>query len=55
MIAVVGFPRTSDRQLAADCGASSVVSKPYLLQELWAELQRVTAKGGTGTEQIAAA
>jgi len=43
VIAMIGFPRASDRQQAAECGATCVVSKPYLLQELWTELTRVTA------------
>ncbi|HRX81678.1 MAG TPA: response regulator [Pirellulaceae bacterium] len=43
VIAMIGFPRASDRQRAVECGATCVVSKPYLLQELWTELTRVTA------------
>jgi len=55
IIAMIGFPRESDRQLALDCGASSVVSKPYLLQELWTELARVTSQCPSTAGQISAA
>ncbi|MDA1054158.1 MAG: hypothetical protein O3C40_27230 [Planctomycetota bacterium] len=55
VIAIIGFPRASDRQLAFDCGASCVVSKPYLLQELWTELTRLTSQCSPAAERIAAA
>lgn len=55
VIAIIGFPRESDRRIASDCGASCVVSKPYLLQELWTELTRVTADVSQEPRQITAA
>ena len=55
VIALIGFPRASDRQLAFDCGASCVVSKPYLLQELWTELTRVTSPCSPAAARISAA
>lgn len=55
VIAVMGFPRASDRQQAVECGATCVVSKPYLLQELWTELARVTAQCPEAVEQVTAA
>ena len=55
VIALIGFPRTSDRQRAAECGATCVVSKPYLLQELWPELTRVTVGSQTADSHISAA
>jgi len=55
VIAIIGFPRASDRRLALDCGASCVVSKPYLLQELWTELTRVTSECRRNDERISAA
>ena len=55
VIALIGFPRESDRQLALDCGASCVVSKPYLLQELWTELARVTSQYSLDAEQTSVA
>lgn len=54
-IAIIGFPRASDRQLALDCGASGVVSKPYLLQDLWNELTRITSQCSPTAEQVSAA
>ena len=55
LITLIGFPRSSDRQLASECGASTVISKPYLLEELWTELTRVTAECRTSDDQISAA
>jgi CheY-like chemotaxis protein len=55
VIAMIGFPRASDRQLASDCGASSIISKPYLLPELWTELARVMADVSQEPQQITAA
>ncbi|MBC8354920.1 MAG: hypothetical protein H8E66_23320 [Planctomycetes bacterium] len=55
LITLIGFPRESDRQVALNCGATSVVSKPYLLQELWTELTRVTSACQTVDDRISAA
>lgn len=55
VIAIIGFPRASDREFAFECGAASVVSKPYLLQELWTELVRVTSRRAIGVERVSAA
>jgi hypothetical protein len=55
VVAMIGFPRESDRQLALECGASSIVSKPYLRQELWTELARVTSSCSPAAEQISVA
>ncbi len=54
-VAIIGFPRASDRQLALDCGVSCVVSKPYLLQDLWNELARATSQCSPTAEQVSAA
>lgn len=52
---VAGFPRPSDRELAIDCGASAIVSKPFLQQEIWCELARVTASCLTEVEATSVA
>ena len=41
VIVVAGFPRESDRLEALTCGASALVAKPFLIQELWSEITRV--------------
>lgn len=56
VIALIGFPRASDRRLAAEYGATCVVSKPYLLPELWTELTRVSlAESSAVDPQVSAA
>ncbi len=54
-LAIIGFPRQSDRELAVELGVSAVVSKPYLLQEVWAELIRVTSECQSAEASIVAA
>ena len=55
VIAMLGFPRASDRQQAVEFGAACVVSKPYLLQELWTELTRVPAECPELVQRVGAA
>ncbi|MEO8494635.1 MAG: hypothetical protein ABI614_06170 [Planctomycetota bacterium] len=55
VVAIIGFPRASDREAAFECGAASVVSKPYLLQELWTELGRVTSRCANRDAKVSAA
>ena len=41
LVAVVGFPRRADVQLAQQAGVDAVVSKPYAIRDLLSELARV--------------
>jgi len=39
VIALLGFPRTDDWRVAHSAGAATVLSKPFLHEELWSALQ----------------
>lgn len=41
-IALLGFPRGSDRQMALECGAADIVAKPYVHADLHATLRGTT-------------
>ncbi|MGD9722612.1 MAG: hypothetical protein AB7O59_14870 [Pirellulales bacterium] len=43
LIALVGFPRPGDMAAAARAGVATVVSKPFFIQDLWWQLERVAA------------
>lgn len=43
LVAVVGFPRDQDCQAAIDAGVAAIISKPYAIRDLLAELARVIA------------
>ena len=55
VIALLGFPRCSDHDTASRCGVRAVVSKPYLVHDLWSEMSRVVMRQQATRPKLSAA
>lgn len=55
VVALLGFPRWEDRQRLIQAGVASVISKPFLLDDIYRHLDRVTIQQQIRTDMPAAA